>query len=42
MYVLKCQIYGKLKIPISAKWNFIGPISNFIAANNAMEVSKPK
>src|SRR5690606_1818544 len=40
--VLKCHIYGKLKMPCLAKWNSIGPISNFIAAMSAMEVNKAK
>jgi hypothetical protein len=35
-------MYGKLKIPISAKWNLIGPISNLIAAIKAMEVKSAK
>jgi hypothetical protein len=41
-YVLKCQIKGKLKIPISARWNLKIPRSNFIDAINAMKVSKIK
>jgi len=40
--VLKCHIYGKLKIPFSAKWNLIGPMSNFMAAINAIDVNRKK
>ncbi len=35
--VLKCQIKGKLKIPISAKWILKFPISNLIEAINAIK-----
>jgi len=42
IYVLKCQMYGKLKMPASAKCNLKLPNSNFIAAINAMEVNNPK
>jgi hypothetical protein len=40
--VLKCQMYGKLKIPCSAKWNLKNPKSNLIAAINAIDVSNTK
>jgi hypothetical protein len=35
--VLKCQIKGKLKMPISAKWILKLPISNFIEAIKAIK-----
>ena len=40
--VLKCQIYGKLKIPCSAKLNFMGPNSTFIVLRNAIPKIKIK
>jgi hypothetical protein len=35
-------MYGKLKIPASAKCNLNSPNSNFIAAISAIDVSNPK
>ena len=29
-------------MPCSAKWNFIGPISNLMAATNAIDVNNTK
>ena len=40
--MLKCQIYGKLNIPCSAKSRWNGPISNLIEAIKVKNVSKIK
>lgn len=42
IYVLKCQINGKLKIPWSAILNSTPPIGNFIEAMSAINESNTK
>lgn len=40
--VLKCQMYGKLKMPWSASWKWMSPKSKFTIEIRAMEVIRTK